>query len=69
MRPPWGTEAALCYRAEALDRLGVPPARYVAIAEVKRTRLVEFDCGTFRDGQLFEDAMMGGNTAPRRQTR
>lgn len=49
-------------------RLEVPPARYVAIAGVKLTRLVEFDRGTFRDGQLFEDAMMGGNTAPRRQT-
>jgi hypothetical protein len=28
---------------------------------VKLTRIVEFDCGTFRDGQLFEDAMIGGS--------
>ena len=49
-------------------RLEVPPARYVAIAGVKLTRFVEFDRGTFRDGQLFEDAMIGANTVPRGQT-
>jgi hypothetical protein len=59
---PGGTEATFCYKSDKLERLTVDPARSVTMAGVKLTRLVEFDCGAFHDGILFEDAVLRGKT-------
>ncbi len=61
LRLPPGTEAFFCSEAMTLRQLNVDRSRYVAVAGVKLTGDIEFDCGTFRNGQLFEDAMVGGN--------
>jgi hypothetical protein len=57
---PAGTEGTFCYRSEALERLVVSKTAYVTVSGVKLTGLIEFDCGTFREGRLFEDGMVGG---------
>ena len=57
---PPGTEAAFCAEAPALARLELGESRFVTIAGVKLTGSVGFDCGTFRDGRLFEDAVVAG---------
>jgi hypothetical protein len=56
---PAGTEGYLCYPAGTLDRLTVSRNAYVAIEGIKLTGSIDFDCGTFRDGTLFEDTMIG----------
>jgi hypothetical protein len=61
---PGGTEGGFCYKTEQLDRLTVGEARYVVIGGVKLTR-VEFDCGAFRSGTLFEDSVLRGKTLRR----
>jgi hypothetical protein len=61
LRLPPGTEAAFCSDAPALARLNVERSRYVTVAGVKLTGDIEFDCGKFRNGQLFEDAVVAGN--------
>lgn len=62
---PAGTEAAFCYRSEALQRLAVDQTAYVTIAGVKLTGAIDFDCGQFQNGVLFEDAMIGGKQRQR----
>jgi hypothetical protein len=57
---PAGTEAGFCYQSEALRRLAVDQAAYVTVEGVKLTGAIEFDCGLFERGALFEDAMVGG---------
>ena len=61
LRLPPGTEAFFCSEAMALRQLSVDRSRYVAFAGVKLTGDIEFDCGKFRNGQLFEDAVVAGN--------
>lgn len=61
LRLPPGAEAFFCAKAMALRQLNVDRSRYVAIAGVKLTGDIEFDCGKFQSGQLFEDAMVGGS--------
>jgi len=57
---PPGTDGTFCYRNEALERLEISRTAYVVVAGVKLTGLVDFNCGPFRSGTLFEDAMVGG---------
>jgi len=62
---PAGTEAGFCYQSEALQRLAVDQAAYVTVEGVKLTGAIDFDCGPFQRGVLFEDAMVGGNQRQR----
>lgn len=61
LRLPPGTEASFCAEAMALRQLNVDRSRYVAIAGIKLTGDIKFDCGKFRNGQLFEDTIVAGN--------
>jgi hypothetical protein len=38
---------------------------YVTVEGVKLTGAIDFDCGPFQRGVLFEDAMIGGKRRPR----
>jgi hypothetical protein len=58
---PAGTEGGFCYRKEALEHLSVDRTAYVVIGGVKLTGWIDFDCGSFRSGQLFEDAVVAGH--------
>ena len=62
---PAGTEASFCYRSEALERLEVEAAAYVTVEGIKLTGVVDFDCGPFRRGVLFEDTVIGGRRRQR----
>lgn len=62
---PAGTEAGFCYQSDALQRLAVDQTAYVIIAGVKLTGAIDFDCGSFRSGVLFEDVMIGGKQRQR----
>jgi hypothetical protein len=62
---PVGTEAGFCYQSEALQRLSVDQTAFVTIAGVKLTGAIDFDCGQFHSGVLFEDAMIGGKQRQR----
>jgi hypothetical protein len=62
---PAGTEASFCYRSEALERLEVTGTAYVTIDGVKLTGAIDFDCGSFRRGVLFEDTVIGGQRRQR----
>ena len=57
---PAGTEGSFCDRGEALERLQISRSAYVTIAGVKLTGFIDFDCGAFRNGMLYEDTMVGG---------
>jgi len=43
----------------------VPEDSYVAIAGVKLTGRMNFDCGKFEYGALFEDTVLHGRLLPR----
>jgi hypothetical protein len=62
---PSGTEAGFCFQSEALRRLAVDQTAYVTVGGVKLTGAIEFDCGLFERGALFEDAMVGGTQRQR----
>jgi hypothetical protein len=62
---PAGTEGGFCYRQAALEHLSVDRTAYVVIGGVKLTGWIDFDCGSFRSGQLFEDTMMAGRRRQR----
>jgi len=62
---PPGTTVALCDRSQEIDYLLVPDDRYVTIADVKLTGRMNFDCGRFRYGSLFENAILRGRLLPR----
>jgi hypothetical protein len=57
---PAGTDGTFCYRSEALERLEVSRTAYVTVAGVKLTGAIDFNCGPFQSGTLFEDTMVGG---------
>ena len=57
---PAGTEGSFCYRQEVLEHLSVNETNYVVIGGVKLTGWIDFDCGSFRSGQLFEDTVVAG---------
>ena len=62
---PAGTEGGFCYRQAALEHLSVDRTAYVVIGGMKLTGWIDFDCGSFRSGQLFEDTMMAGRRRQR----
>jgi hypothetical protein len=62
---PAGTEGGFCYRKAALEHLSVDRTAYVVVAGVKLTGWIDFDCGSFRSGQLFEDTMVAGRRRQR----
>jgi hypothetical protein len=62
---PPGTTVALCDRSQEIEYLEVPDDRYVAVAGVKLTGRMNFDCGRFRYGSLFENTVLRGRLLPR----
>jgi hypothetical protein len=62
---PPGTTVALCDRSQETEHLEVPEDRYVAVAGIKLTGRMNFDCGRFRYGSLFENAVLRGRLLPR----
>lgn len=62
---PPSTAVQLCDRAQQLDRLFVPERSYVAVGGVKLTGNVNFDCGRFQFGSLFEETVVRGRPLPR----
>ncbi|HSY87496.1 MAG TPA: hypothetical protein VLA85_13085, partial [Verrucomicrobiae bacterium] len=62
---PPGTTIALCDRSPDIDYLEVPEDSAVAVAGVKLTGRMNFDCGKFQYGSLFEDSVLGGRSLPR----
>ena len=62
---PPGTTVALCDGSEEIEYLEVPEDRYVAVAGVKLTGRMNFDCGRFRYGSLFENTDLRGRSLPR----
>ena len=65
---PPGTVVGLCDRSWELEWLSVPEDSYVAIAGVKLTGRMNFDCGKFEYGALFEDTVLRGRLLPRGAT-
>ena len=62
---PPGTTIALCDRSPDIDYLEVPEDSAVTVAGVKLTGRMNFDCGRFQYGSLFEDTLLGGRSLPR----
>jgi hypothetical protein len=62
---PPGTTIALCDRSPDIDYLEVPEDSAVTVAGVKLTGRMNFDCGRFQYGSLFEDTLLGGRALPR----
>jgi hypothetical protein len=62
---PPGTTIALCDRSPDIDYLEVPEDSAVTVAGVKLTGRMNFDCGRFEYGSLFEDTVLGGRALPR----
>jgi hypothetical protein len=48
-----------------VEWLSVPEDSYVAIAGIKLTGRMNFDCGRFEYGPLSEEAALGGRRLPR----
>jgi hypothetical protein len=65
---PSGTIVGLCDRSWEVEWLSVPEDSYVAIAGVKLTGRMNFDCGKFEYGALFEDTVLRGQRLPRGAT-
>lgn len=57
---PAGTEGSFCYPGEALAHLAVSQTAYVTVESIKLTGWIDFDCGSFRSGTLFDDTMING---------
>lgn len=62
---PPGSTVSLCERAWEAEWAEIPEDRYVAIAGTKLTGRLNFDCGKFQYGSLFEDSVVGGRRLPR----
>jgi hypothetical protein len=65
---PPGTVVGLCDRSWEIEWLSVPEDSCVAIAGVKLTGRMNFDCGKFEYGALFEDTVLRGRLLPRGAT-
>ena len=63
-----GTVVHLCDQSSELNWLSVPEGSYVMLAGVKLTARVNFDCGKFQSGTLFEATALGGRLLPRGAT-
>ena len=62
---PPGTTIALCDGTPDIAYLLVPEESAVTVAGVKLTGRMNFDCGKFQYGALFEDTVLGGRALPR----
>ena len=62
---PPGITIALCEGSPDIDYLLVPEDSFVTVAGVKLTGRMNFDCGKFQYGSLFEDTVLGGRSLPR----
>ena len=57
---PAGTEGSFCYHSDAPERLMVSRTAYVTIDGVKLTGFIDFRCGVFHSGLLFEHTLIEG---------
>jgi hypothetical protein len=62
MRLPSYSEAWLCRTDWAVDQVVVPDDAFVEIGGAKLTGTLDFNCGVFRMGSLFEDRLIAGET-------
>ena len=62
---PPGSEIHLCDRSWQIDWAIVPPGGYVVVANIKLTGRLNFDCGKFEYGSLYEDTVVGGQRMAR----
>jgi hypothetical protein len=61
---PSSAEVRVCGERWDVDQVSVPNGAYVEIAGVKLAGFLNFDCGVFRDGSLFEDSRIHGAMLP-----
>jgi hypothetical protein len=61
---PPGTVVGLCDQSWDVEWLSVPEDSYVTIAGIKLTGRMNFDCGKFEYGTLFEATALGGRQLP-----
>ena len=59
-----GTVVDLCDRSSDIEWLSGPDGSYVTIEGIRLTGRVNFDCGKFEYGTLFEPTMLGGQQLP-----
>jgi hypothetical protein len=57
---PSGAEVRLCREQSDVDQAWVPSGAFVEIAGVKLGGILNFDCGSFRYGSLYEDSVIRG---------
>ena len=57
---PPEAEVSLCRERWEVDQVRVPDRAYVEIAGAKLAGFLNFDCGLFRDGSLYEDTRIHG---------
>jgi hypothetical protein len=62
---PPGTVVGLCDQSWDVEWLSVPEDSYVTIAGIKLTGRMNFDCGKFEYGTLFEATALGSRQLPR----
>ena len=62
---PPGTVVGLCDQSWDVEWLSVPEDSYVTMAGIKLTGRMNFDCGKFEYGTLFEATAFGGRQLPR----
>jgi hypothetical protein len=62
---PPGTVVGLCDQSWDVEWLSVPEDSYVTIAGTKLTGRINFDCGKFEYGTLFEATALGSRQLPR----
>jgi hypothetical protein len=61
---PPGTVVDLCDQSWDVEWLSVPENSYVTIVGIKLTGRINFNCGKFEYGTLFEPTMLGGEQLP-----
>jgi hypothetical protein len=62
---PPGSDIHLCDRSWQIDWAIVPPGSYVVVLGIKLTGRLNFDCGKFEYGSLYEDSVVGGQRMAR----
>jgi hypothetical protein len=62
---PSRTTISFCPDSTDIDYLVVPDGGFVTVAGVKLTGRLNFDCGRFLYGSLFEDSVLHGRALPR----
>src|SRR5215467_1497569 len=61
MALPPGAVVGLCDQSWDVEWLSVPEDTYVTIAGIKLTGRINFDCGRFEHGTLFEATALGSS--------